>query len=67
MIIFPFKYTSPACGLCYDTETAANSISAINRFLERRSDVTHFSYRAPRGQWFDVERTPGGFSVTAAK
>lgn len=66
MTIFPIKYISPARGLCYDTETAANSITMINRFLERRGDVTYFSYRAPRGQWFDVERTPGGYSVVAA-
>lgn len=66
MVIFPIKYISPKRGLCYDTETAANCVAMINRFLERRSDVTHFSYRAPHGQWFDVERTPGGYSVVAA-
>lgn len=65
MIIHPIKYISATRGLCYDTETAPNSIACIEQFLERRPTVTYFSYRAPRGQWFDVERTQGGYTVTA--
>ena len=62
--IHPIRYISPTRGLCYDTETANNSPQAVEQFLRRRPSVQFVSIRAPRGMWWHIERTDGGYRST---